>query len=56
VRRETLRRYPEIGPALERWSGRISADEMRRMNYAVDDEKKDAAAVVKEFLARKLLR
>jgi glycine betaine/choline ABC-type transport system substrate-binding protein len=27
---------------------------MRRMNYAVDGEKKDAAAVVKEFLARKL--
>jgi osmoprotectant transport system substrate-binding protein len=56
VRRETLRRYAEIGPALERLSGRISADEMRRMNYAVDGEKQDAAAVVKEFIARKLTR
>ena len=54
VRQETVRRYPEINPALERLSGRISADEMRRMNYAVDGEKKDAAAVVKEFIARKL--
>jgi glycine betaine/choline ABC-type transport system substrate-binding protein len=35
-------------------SGRISADDMRRMNYAVDGEKKDAAAVVKEFIAGKL--
>jgi osmoprotectant transport system substrate-binding protein len=56
VRRETLRRYPEIGPALERLSGRISADEMRRMNYAVDGEKKDAAAVVREFISGKLSR
>jgi len=54
VRRETLRRYPEVAGALRRMSGRISADDMRRMNYAVDGEKKDAAAVVKEFIASKL--
>ncbi|HEV7675162.1 MAG TPA: glycine betaine ABC transporter substrate-binding protein [Candidatus Angelobacter sp.] len=52
VRRATLDRYPEITPALQRLSGRISAEDMRRMNYAVDGEKKDAAAVVKDFLAR----
>ena len=52
VRRETLQRHPEVAAALERLSGRISADDMRRMNYAVDGEKKDAAAVVKGFLAR----
>jgi len=28
---------------------------MRRMNYAVDGEKKDAETVVKEFLAAKSL-
>jgi glycine betaine/choline ABC-type transport system substrate-binding protein len=27
---------------------------MRRMNYAVDGEKKDAAAVVRDFVERKL--
>ncbi len=32
-------------------AGRISADQMRAMNYAVDGEKKDAAAVVREFLS-----
>jgi osmoprotectant transport system substrate-binding protein len=52
VRQETLRRYPEIRAALERLSGHITADDMRRMNYAVDGEKKDAAQVVKEFLAQ----
>jgi len=30
----------------------ITADQMRAMNYAVDGEKKDAAVVAKEFLAR----
>jgi osmoprotectant transport system substrate-binding protein len=54
VRRETLQRNPEIATALQLLSGRVSADDMRRMNYAVDGEKKDAAAVVKNFLARKL--
>jgi len=37
--------------AFERLSGRITADEMRKMNYAVDGEKRDAAAVVREFIS-----
>jgi osmoprotectant transport system substrate-binding protein len=52
VRRETLERHPEVAAALQRLAGRITADEMRRMNYAVDGEKKDAAVVVKDFLER----
>lgn len=52
VRRATLDRHPELAAALKRLSGHITADDMRRMNYAVDGEKKDAAAVVKDFLAR----
>ena len=53
VRRQTLERYPAIGAALRALSGKITAEDMRRMNYAVDGEKKDAAAVVKSFLAQK---
>jgi osmoprotectant transport system substrate-binding protein len=53
VRRQTLERYPGIASAFSSLSGRITADDMRRMNYAVDGEKKDAALVVREFLARK---
>lgn len=51
VRRDCLQRSPGIAPALERLGGKISADEMRRMNYAVDGEKKDAADVVSGFLS-----
>ncbi|HZD95565.1 MAG TPA: glycine betaine ABC transporter substrate-binding protein, partial [Candidatus Sulfotelmatobacter sp.] len=54
VRRETLHRHPEVAAALQKLSGRISAEDMRRMNYAVDGEKKDASDVVKEFLAGKV--
>jgi osmoprotectant transport system substrate-binding protein len=50
VRREMLERHPEVAAALQKLSGRITAEDMRRMNYAVDGEKKDAAAVVKNFL------
>lgn len=52
VRRETLERHPEVGAALQKLGGRITADDMRRMNYAVDGEKKDAAGVVKDFLVK----
>jgi osmoprotectant transport system substrate-binding protein len=50
VRRQLLERHPEVAAALHRLSGRISVDDMRRMNYAVDGGKKDAAVVVREFL------
>jgi osmoprotectant transport system substrate-binding protein len=52
VRRAALERHPEVAAALYKLSGRITADDMRRMNYAVDGEKKDAALVVKDFLAK----
>jgi osmoprotectant transport system substrate-binding protein len=56
VRSETLDRYPRVREVLLRLQGRISAGEMRRLNYAVDGEKKDAAEVVKEFLHQKVFR
>ena len=52
VRRETLQRHPEVVAALQKLSGRISAEDMRRLNYAVDGQKRDAAQVVKDFLVR----
>jgi osmoprotectant transport system substrate-binding protein len=44
-----------VSAALARLSGRISAEEMRRLNYSVDGEKKDAAVVVRQFIAEKKL-
>lgn len=49
VRRATLDRHPEVGAALAQLAGKISEQEMRRMNYAVDGEHRDLAEVVLEF-------
>jgi len=49
VRRAILDKHPEAGAALGELTGKISEDEMRRMNYAVDGEHRDPADVVREF-------
>ncbi|HET6935766.1 MAG TPA: glycine betaine ABC transporter substrate-binding protein, partial [Candidatus Angelobacter sp.] len=53
VRRTALDTYAGLRAAMDGIAGRINAEEMRAMNYAVDGEKKDAAVVVKKFLADK---
>jgi osmoprotectant transport system substrate-binding protein len=49
VRNEALRRWPQIQAALDALAGRISADDMRAMNEAVDGQHRDPAEVVREF-------
>jgi len=51
VRSETLKRHPEVRAALGELAGKISDQEMRRLNYAVDGEHRDVAQVVRQFRA-----
>jgi osmoprotectant transport system substrate-binding protein len=53
VREDTLARHPEVGQALDALSGKISDDDMRRLNYAVDGEHRDVKEVVREFRREK---
>jgi osmoprotectant transport system substrate-binding protein len=53
VRAEALARFPEMRAALLELAGKISDGEMRRMNYEVDGEHRDIAAVAREFLRAK---
>jgi len=55
IRQEMLRAHPEVGVALNALAGMISDQELRRLNYAVDGEHKDVAAVVREFLKERKL-
>ena len=48
-RRETLTLVPAAREALQRLSGAISTDEMRRLNYEVDGKKRDISAVIREW-------
>jgi osmoprotectant transport system substrate-binding protein len=49
VRQETLKKYPEVKKAIAQLLGRITADEMRQLNYLVEGELKDIKDVVREF-------
>jgi osmoprotectant transport system substrate-binding protein len=53
VRADALRRWPQIGTALEALAGKITADDMRAMNEAVDGAHRDPAEVVREFRVRR---
>jgi osmoprotectant transport system substrate-binding protein len=53
MREEMLKNHPEVAEALDALSGAISDEDMRRLNYAVDGQHRDAAAVVREFLKQR---
>jgi osmoprotectant transport system substrate-binding protein len=55
VRSDALTRWPRIQIALDALAGKITADDMRAMNEAVDGEHRDPAVVVREYRARKNL-
>ena len=53
IRREMLARHPEVKRALDELAGKISDDDMRQLNYAVDGQHRDVKEVVREFLRKK---
>jgi osmoprotectant transport system substrate-binding protein len=53
IRQETVTRHPEVKPALDDLAGKISDQEMRQLNYAVDGQHQDVKQVVREFLNKK---
>jgi osmoprotectant transport system substrate-binding protein len=52
IRQETLTRHPEVKQALDELAGKISDDDMRRLNYAVDGQHQDVKQVVHDFLMK----
>jgi len=53
IRQDSLERHPEMRGVLRALDGRISEEDMRRLNYAVDGEHRDVSQVVREFLRAK---
>jgi len=49
AREDSLRRHPEIGVAMGRLAGKVSAEEVQTMNDAVDGQHRDVEEVVREF-------
>lgn len=52
VRTTALLKHASLGRALERLARTVSEVEMRAMNHAVDVQRRDLRAVVRDFLAR----
>src|SRR5262249_46053713 len=50
VRDEVIIKHPEVREAVRQLGGKISEEQMRRMNYAVDGQHRDVKQVVSEFL------
>src|SRR5216684_5262902 len=53
IRQSTLARFPQLRAALADLAGKLSAADIRRLNYAVDAQHQDAAAVVRQFRSSK---
>ena len=53
IREESLKEYPDLLPVLNKLNGKITTEDMMRMNYEVDVEKKDPKDVAHEFLVQK---
>jgi osmoprotectant transport system substrate-binding protein len=53
VREDSLRRHPEMQVALDKLAGKVTAEEVRGMNDAVDGQHRDVGEVVREFRQRK---
>jgi osmoprotectant transport system substrate-binding protein len=49
VRQATLGKYPQLRGALAELGGKIRGSDMRHLNYLVDGEQRDVAAVVREY-------
>ncbi|MBE9187570.1 ABC transporter substrate-binding protein [Microcoleus sp. LEGE 07076] len=54
VRSQILEKYPELRPVLAELGGKISEEDMRKLNYQVDGKQEDAAQVARQFLQQKL--
>jgi glycine betaine/choline ABC-type transport system substrate-binding protein len=52
IRSETLKRHPELQAIFDRLAGKISDEEMRRMNYEADVERRDVSLIARSFIER----
>ena len=53
VRKTSLENFPQLRTVLADLAGKISVEDMRRLNRSVDADQRDVAAVVREFRASK---
>jgi glycine betaine/choline ABC-type transport system substrate-binding protein len=50
IRSQILERHPQLSQVLDALAGKITEEDMRRLNYAVEGQHRDVKQVVQEFL------
>jgi osmoprotectant transport system substrate-binding protein len=53
IRQQTVQQHPDVAQAIAELGGRISDQEMRQLNYALDGQRRDVKDVAHEFLKSK---
>jgi osmoprotectant transport system substrate-binding protein len=53
IRRQTLQQHPEVGEAIAELGDKISDQEMQKLNFALDGERRDVKDVAHDFLRSK---
>jgi glycine betaine/choline ABC-type transport system substrate-binding protein len=53
IRLQTLQQYPQVAQAVADLAGKISDQEMQKLNYALDGQHRDVKDVAQEFLRSK---
>ncbi|HWY20930.1 MAG TPA: glycine betaine ABC transporter substrate-binding protein [Candidatus Acidoferrum sp.] len=53
IRQQALQQHPEVAQAIAELAGKISDQEMRQLNYALDGQHRDVKDVAHEFLRSK---
>lgn len=53
VRQQTLQQHPEVAQALDDLGSKITDQEMQKLNYALDGQRRDVKDVAREFLRSK---
>jgi len=53
IRQQTLQQHPEVSQAIAALGAKISDQEMQKLNYALDGQRRDAKDVAREFLQSK---
>ena len=55
MREEMLQKHPEVKQVLNELTGKITEEDMRQLNYAVDGQHRNVTDVVREFVQKKSL-
>jgi osmoprotectant transport system substrate-binding protein len=56
IREEMLNKHPEVKQILDELTGKITEEDMRQLNYAIDGQHRNVTEIVREFLQKKNLK